>query len=326
MRDDEIVKEVKLDWLDKSIISFLICFFVWLLSGCSGITPAPTEDPNAVIDCRTETSPLPPPFKGGKGNFGTDDWSYCFTKGNGKTTLYYLHGFTDSQHAWQQANTASYDAQLQALKKSLGTDAPDVVAISYVPTRSLLKKYTSFILSAPDYRSMYPQLARLDHLISTVVPLMEKRYSLTGRPRIIWGMSQSGGSAANLCFRHPEMWQKCIIQHPLVITCDGWNIFDTSCLGAPLVRFNFANQQEYDLTDPFKIIDSIDPAKLPKVFLSAADGDVADFLHGDFNLFPPDKALMSRLVLRGVTLKWQVDHGGHSDFDPQPIIEFLKTP
>lgn len=241
-------------------------------------------------------------------------WQYCVHRysGNNPEVLYYVHSFTDSHFGWTKGFESDQSSQLTRLQALLGENSPTVVVISYVH-----RVQDSWLLALSDRKTRPPEISTVKHFTTEAMPLIEQRFDLHG-PRTVYGFSMGGFNATQLCLNAPHLWEKCIIQNAVLVTCDPfsqpeWTQF--FCLPGYLIRKQFT-PEEWRQNDPLHRLDRVNASTLPSILVTNSKAD-------QFNLFENGRVFAEELRAKGARVQWHPIDGEHSDFDADAIYQFL---
>ena len=296
--------------MKKAIITLIIAvalgtiYFAWALvsspTGSQTVAYAP-----AKRDCFSVESPRP--------------WKYCVHvpaegKPNGDLA-YVLHGRNLDESIWN--DNTFYTAMIQNYWQTRKIAPPTVVTVSFGPVWLLTEKGSK------------ERSGLLDVFRDEVIPEVEKRI---GRPkrRLILGESMGGLNTLALVLKTPSVFQKAASLCPAIyigspfaplaeirefMSRTGAN--PKNVFGIRLIAMDyFANQTEWERAAPLTLLEQVEAAKLPELYLSCG-------LYDPYGNFEGNERFARRAAERGVRISWHPLYGGHCAIDIPSLAEFL---
>jgi|GEM_PF-7074087 len=310
------------------------CFLYILITAATLTMLAGCRQPvSSDTDC---TSEIPPDTASGHIQECADyddpvsPWRVCITRTKGsasKDVLFYFHGYSNDQCAWLAAPRPGSDYRAKVVEwwRENGRQAPTVVVFS---------AGRKFLLTP--YGGRYP----VSWFVESVLPEIEKKLGPKRGDYIIWGTSMGGQNAAQLYMRHPELWDRAVLNSPLIPVCDPYaGDGGAACIrGIATPQVGFLTRESLNLIREFypanESWDGADPLKAGPRLLGLdhppllIEVGVAD----EFGFYPGTDSFRKIAAGKGVSVKYIV-HGekigffwklpNHLYFDPGMIAGFI---
>lgn len=315
MKDyDKDMKVDRGDWLLIVIIAFIIA----LCFGCASIPPASSPTGPGGLDiinyCDEE-----------KDQFNNTLYSYCIRKlvnGKRKEVLWFNHGAADNADVWNLdmlkkiAGMTNAPEKMKDFWNEWGDDAPTIISVSFGRV---------FMVTAYPNRTMRPQNATVEYFTGTVIPALEKKYSLEGRPRWIMGISQGGANTFTLASISPQLWSKAVLLNPMFNRpdCHPYDFINFNCKGLSpgasfLVQQNYQGRQHWDEWGVYGSAKKVLDGRLPQTYIQCDADDPWGFRLG------VDK-ICAMLKLKNIDVRCEILPGSdHTHWDVKKVVEFLK--
>lgn len=246
------------------------------------------------------------------------------------TVLYYFHGSESDESSWGK----SYGEIINRWRE---TERPIPVVISI--------SFGSRWIMTPSVASR-PQSGLLDIFLADIMPRVEETSGIHAPRRLIMGFSMGGANAAELFFRHPNLFQKAVILSPFVYDFDvtdekAVKIFidqernrlmnpktwlKTMLTGKDPVRDGivdritniraayFPDQESWRSYDIMRNMRAVSDA-LP-VYIACGKADPLGF-------FPASKNLAEQASRHGYAVTWRANPGGHRIMRQEEIADYL---
>ncbi len=297
-------------------IRIILISWVILLSGCNKEAMDNYSVTNHKID-----GPIPYSFTVYKHKSRSDE----------NTVLYYLHGSGGNDQTWGR----SLNKLKQRWEKNK-KPVPIVIGISLGPRWVLVPKNRS------------ARSGLLEYFLETIIPGVEKTEGCDVKRRYIMGISMGAHNAAQLVFRHPELFQKAALVSPSIYPFSLYSddeTIDLFCRTAREHHSSVRNKIKYRIFKKDTVCDNIKGmvmtqrnhtpdqtswekaniignmkkptlTNLPLIYISCGNNDEHGFYYGSRSL-----AEKARSLSYGVTLS--ILKGGHESIDEKEIADFF---
>ena len=239
--------------------------------------------------------------------------------------LYFFHGLGEDERNW--IKKTNYKT-VRAVWAELGFEAPLVVNVSF----------GDLWLLTP--AGVKPASGMLELFVKQVMPYVEETLvpDFSGK-RYLIGMSMGGFNGAQLALRNPSLFKKVALLCPATASYPLYPK-DQSLAGhlefhRTLEKYwwkNHANPllmeipmylsrkyftaQEWERESPLRLAERAFSPQFPPLFISAIQ-------HDAFGLEESDRELAKIALRAHVKLEWDLVRGGHCDFNPRQLANFL---
>jgi len=284
--------------------------------GCVSEVP-PSSASKHVQECADYDDPVSP-------------WRVCITRTIGsesKDVLFYFHGYSNDQCAWLAAARpgSAYRAEVVRWWEENGRQAPIVVVFS-IGRR--------FLLTPGGGR--YP----VSWFVESVLPVIRKKLGPKRGKYIIWGTSMGGQNALQLYLRYPALWDKAILNSPLIPVCDPYAedrgaacILGTAAPQVPfltreslnMIREFYPAREAWAAADPLKAGPRLLNPEYPPLLIEVGASDEFGFYPGTdtFRKIARQKGVSVEYIVHGAKAGpfWKVPN--HLYFDTARLAEFI---
>ena len=257
-------------------------------------------------------------------------WHVCITKTKGsssKDVLFYFHRDSNDRCAWLAAPRPGsvYRAKAAEWWEENGKQSPTVVVFSIGPR---------FLLTLEGGR--YP----VSWFVESVLPEIRKKLGPKRGKYIIWGTSMGGFNALQLYLRYPGLWDKAVLNSPLIPVCDPFAgdgvtscILDTSVPQIPLltreslnlIREFYPTGETWSAADPLKAAPRLLNRRYPPLLIEIGASDEFGFYPGTdrFREIASEKGVSVEYIVHGAKSGpfWKVPN--HLYFDAERFAEFI---
>ncbi len=306
----------------------VICalFALMLYMGCRRPVPPDTDctsevppdsSSNYIQECSDYDDPVSP-------------WHVCITRTKGsasKDVLFYFHGYSNDQCAWLAPGRPGSENRAKVVEwwKENGKHAPTVVVFS---------AGRKFLLTPDGGR--YP----VSWFVKSVLPEIEKKLGPKQGDYIIWGTSMGGQNALQLYLRHPELWDRAILNSPLIPVCDPYaEDGGAACIrgiatpqiafltreSLNLIREFYPANESWDGADPIKAAPRLLDSNHPPLLIVIGIADEFGFYPGTdmFREIAAEKGVSVEYIVHGVKSGpfWKVPN--HLYYDTGRIAGFI---
>jgi len=259
--------------------------------GCSTFQKAVEADKNYLTTCGSVES--------------VKDVKYCVHFRQNEEivqTVFYNHGLLDSEKVLQ-VSIFNQDSLKEIVAKTHNT-----IFVVFSFGRSWLATIY------PD-RWMMPKEATIEMIKTKIFPELVNKFPLT-KPWKMVGHSMGGANAATICSQLPEEFQSCMLVNPMLIACNPFNLFDFSCLSAPIIRGNYPSKKMWDQYGQDAMLTRT--TKLPSIYVTACKND-------KFKLYEGPKSWATKAVLLGLPVVYEegLDNCNHQRWRTDSVLRML---
>lgn len=250
---------------------------------------------------------------------GSAPWKYCVhsavEKPSNGSIAYLLHGRNLDEQTWN--DDTFYTSMIQRYWDEHAETVPTVVTVSFGPIWLLTPKGGA------------PKSGLAKVFIDEVIPHVEAKVG-TPKSRILFGESMGGLNTLLIGLTQPGLFQKIASLCPAVYVGSPFASLDEiheflKRTGADpkavfgviqIAKEYFATDQEWQNSNPLKLIENVDPKLAPEMYLSCGLYDV-------YGNFEGNELLAQKAKTRGVRIEWHPLYGGHCATDVSSLAEFL---
>lgn len=248
-------------------------------------------------------------------------WSFCMTRAphsQNHDVIYHFHGRNGNATWWNDADyhTGKVHAKWLEMKK----DPPTVISVSFGDLW-LLSEATpgaeSGLLNIYLNHVMYQVESRLEHPV---------------KQRMLFGISMGGVNALLVSLKRPTHFSKVAVLCSTLPTLShhaGWaelyRYYSRSGISLKHAAMKyyfskkfFETQQVWELNNPLKLVQALNPADLPDFYISCGQQDAWDCMDGS-------EAIASAIKTVGGNVEWHARPGGHCDIDHASLASFLTN-
>lgn len=285
-------------------------------TGCDSTIP-PDRAGKYIQECTDYSDPVSP-------------WHVCITRTKGsrsKDVLFYFHGYSNDRCAWLASPRpgSRYRAKVAEWWEENGEEAPTVVVFS------IGRKF----LLTPD-GGRYP----VSWFVESVLPEIQKKLGPKRGKYIIWGTSMGGHNALGLYLRYPGLWDKIILNSPLIPVCDPYaEDGGTDCVrdietphipfltmeSLNLIREFYPKGEMWTAADPLKSGPRLLNPEYPPLLIEIGTSDEFGFYPGTekFQKIASGKGVSVEYIVHGAKSGpfWKVPN--HLYFDAERFAEFI---
>lgn len=247
------------------------------------------------------------------------DWKYCVhTPQDGKTNgnvAYLLHGRNLSEQTWNEESY--FTGQIQQYWQTNKLIPPIVVSISFGPVWLLTPKGQSGVSGL------------LEVFTQTIIPEVEKRTGLP-KSRIVFGESMGGVNSTTLAVQSGHLFKRVGMMCPTIYQISPFQPLSeiqkfVNRTGADpktitgiiqLAKIFFATEDEWKANDHFQLLEKLDPATAPEMYMSCG-------LYDAYGNYEGTEAFALKAKKKGLKLEWHPQYGGHCVIEVPSIAEFL---
>lgn len=247
------------------------------------------------------------------------DWKYCVhIPQDGKTNgnvAYLLHGRNLSEQTWNE--DVYYTGQIQQYWQNNKLTPPIVVTVSFGPIWLLTPKAQSAASGL------------LDVFTQVVIPEVEKKVGVP-KNRIVFGESMGGVNSTTLAVQAGHLFKKVAMLCPTIYLMSPFEPLSeiqkfVNRTGADpkiitgilqLAKIFFANEADWKANDHFQLLEKLDPATAPEMYMSCGLKDA-------YGNYEGAEVFATRAKKKGLKLEWHPQYGGHCVIEVPSIAEFL---
>jgi S-formylglutathione hydrolase FrmB len=270
-----------------------------LLVGCTSAqkdeSPAPPRLPGWAVECHKMTS--------------VEGADYCaHSKGTPAKTIWYFHGLACNQDILQDAGSCVIKKEGLAEKAFMaGLDNVTVITVSFGEAWML--------------DPLHPKLradkdATVKNFMEKIIPEIKDRHALP-KPWQAVGHSMGGANLATLALSEPGLFERVVLAHPMLITCDPWTpVVGLKCVGGIVFLGAEFEKEKWAKVNPIVRIKS--QMVFPPTLILVADND-------DFGLIAGPKLFGELAKARGLPVRVEA-YGGksHYEYDAAKVLDFLR--
>lgn len=276
----------------------LLLTLSFLLVGCASKPKEPTAPklPGWAVECHHLTS--------------VEGAEYCtHSKGAPAKTIWYFHGLACNQDILQDP-TASCMIKKEGLAEKAfmaGLDNVTVITVSFGE---------AWMLDPIHPKLKADKDATVKNFMEKIIPEIQGRHALP-KPWQALGHSMGGANLVTLVLSEPGLFERVVLAHPMLITCDPWApVVGLKCVGGIVFLGAEFPQEKWAKVNPIVRVKTA--TALPPTLILVAEND-------DFGLIAGPKLFGDLARARGLSVRVEI-YGGknHYEYDAAKALEFLK--